>query len=126
MENTPEIGQTNTTPSAPFIFQAPDVVKYCSTNKCANGHEWPPTVQVAQCPGCKAPLLAIKMEQCPVCNEPPTTLNLRSDHLPKNGAITPICRGSDSLAEVGVVHIEYTHATNEQNRHKVREMPGKV
>lgn len=98
----------------------------CSGNTCSAGHIWPPVIAVAKCPGCGAPILVVKMVNCPVCNEPPSKLRLRTDHLPQNGAIMPMCRGSASLGDVGVIEINRVHAKHEQENYTEREMVGKL
>jgi hypothetical protein len=124
-----EAGQAVETPQEAaneFKFENPTVLTACTANTCSNGHEWTPTLQLTQCPGCKGALLAIKMDQCPICNEPCSKLRLRADHLPKGGAITPLCRGSQTLADTHVIELAYQHYIQEQTKHVVREMPGKV
>ena len=126
-----ETAPTNTDPvpvKTELVYEFPPEVKIqlCSSNICTNGHEWLPEIGLAKCPGCTAPLLAIKMVQCPVCNEPVAKFRLRSDHLPKGGVITPICRGSASMAEVTVMEVHRAHYLHEQENHKVREMPVKL
>ena len=100
-------------------------VKLCSSNQCKNGHEWQPVIQLARCPGCGSPLLAVKMLNCPICNEPTESFKLRSDHLPQGGAIMPMCRGSQSLAEVQVIEMKRHAAEYEEQNHKEREMISK-
>ncbi len=97
----------------------------CSANRCYNGHEWIPIIQLARCPGCASPLLAVKMLNCPICNEPVETFRLRSDHLPQGGAIMPMCRGSQSLAEVQVIEMRRHAAEQEEKNHVEREMISK-
>ncbi len=109
-----------------FIWNVTPKVTACTSNVCTNGHEWVPFMQLTTCPGCKSTLLALKMDQCPQCNEPATHLRLRTDHLPKGGAITPICRGSASLGEINTITLNYQHYTQEQTNHVEREMLSKV
>ena len=123
-----EIKLTETTPQTVLEFQFPEKpqIVACSANVCQNGHEWQPEVALAGCPGCSGPLLVVKMVQCPICNEPVAKFRLRTDHLPKGGVITPICKGSASQAEVGVLEIPRQHYVKEEQNHVVREMPAKV
>jgi len=118
--NSPEI-----TPS-PFTYHDPAPQVACSVMACPSGHEWSPTLQITQCPGCKSPILAIKMVNCPQCNEPASALRLRSDHLSRGAAITPTCRGSASQAEIIMLDIKLQHATILQENYKERELPSKV
>ena len=118
--NSPEI-----TPS-PFTYEEQPLAVLCSVMACQSGHTWVPTLQVTQCPGCKSPLLAIKAVNCPQCNEPSTSLRLRSDHLSRGTAITPICRGSASQAEIIQLDIPLQHAALVQANFKEREMPSKI
>ncbi len=97
----------------------------CSANKCKNGHEWQPVIQLARCPGCGSPLLAVKMLNCPICNEPVEAFRLRSDHLPQGGAIMPMCRGSQTLAEVQVIEMKRQAAADEEKNHVERSMISK-
>ena len=98
----------------------------CSANRCSAGHEWQPIIQLARCPGCASPLLAVKMLNCPICNEPVESFRLRSDHLPQGGAIMPMCRGSESLAEVQMIEMRRQAAAKEETTHKEREMCSKI
>lgn len=98
----------------------------CTVNVCLNGHEWTPEIGLTSCPGCSSPMIVLRTVQCPICNEPIAKVRLRSDHLPKGGVITPICKGSESMAEVVKIEMERRHYLKEQENHKVREMPTKV
>lgn len=118
--NSPEI-----TPS-PFTYQETATPVSCSIMVCSGGHEWTPTLQITQCPGCKSPLLAIKMVQCPKCNEPACSMRLRVDHLSRGAAITSICRGSASQAEVISLDIELRHSAILAENYKERVLPTKV
>lgn len=113
--------------SLPVVDFGPDAPAVsCSWNECTDGHRWPPAMQVTGCPGCKAPILAVKMVQCPVCNEPVTKLVFRSDHMPHGGQVTPMCRGAASLNEVLMVAIDRGHAASEAASHTEREMISKA
>lgn len=118
--NSPE-----TTPS-PFEFREAPKVDLCSNMSCANGHIWTTQVQLAGCPGCQSPILAIKMVNCPQCNEPSASMVLRADHLSRGAAITPICRGSASLAEVHKIPLTFGHAARTEANYTVRALPGKL
>lgn len=109
-----------------FIFKETPKVATCSAMICPNGHEWTPVLEVTACPGCKSPLLALKMNQCPQCNEPSKLIKLRLDHLPKGGALTPICQGSASLAECITLELQFNHFHETEKKHKDREMPTKI
>lgn len=78
------------------------------------------------CPGCKEQLLAMMMVNCPVCNEPVAKTEIRSDHMPQGGAITPICRGSASLADITTIVLEHTHAQRIAESYSDRPMVGKL
>lgn len=118
--NSPEITPT------PFTFKETPPVSLCSFLSCASGHNWMPEVQITQCPGCKSPMIAIKMVNCPQCNEPSTSIDVRADHLSRGTAITPICRGSASLAEVLKIKVPLRHAALEQESHVIRQLPEKL
>src|SRR5579859_3487343 len=113
------------TPS-PFVYHETPMVSRCSSLTCSNSHTWALEAQTALCPGCKSPILAIKMVNCPQCNEPSTSLTLRSDHLSRGSAITPICQGSASLAEINKIELKLNHAALEQQNHVVRALPEKI
>lgn len=66
-------------------------------------------------------MLAIKTANCPYCNEPGTELTLRADHLPVKSKITPICKGSATLAE----SFPLRFAQREEANHKEREVISK-
>lgn len=116
------------TPALPTIdFGGPtQTIQPCSYNTCSAGHIWMPQMQITQCPGCRAPMLAVKMLQCPICNEPVVKLVFRSEHLPQGGQITPMCYGAASLNEVQVITVARQHAAQEQSKHEVREMISKI
>lgn len=118
--NPPEINP------APFEFKTTPTVSLCTSLTCSNSHVWAAEVQMTQCPGCKSPILAIKMVNCPQCNEPSTALVVRADHLSRGQAITPICRGSASLAEVHKITIPLAHSAQEQATHIIRQLPEKL
>lgn len=124
MANSPATASQEVSPA--FTFVETPKVSLCTVMACAAGHEWSPTLQLAQCPGCQSPILAIKMVNCPQCNEPSTTLALRADHLSRGSPITNICRGSESLAEVHKIQLNLNHAALEQEKHVEREMPSKI
>lgn len=71
-------------------------------------------------------MLAMKMTNCPQCNEPSTALRLRADHLPKGGAITPICKGGASLADIHEIRVKFDHFTREQEKYTERALPSKI
>lgn len=111
----------------PFDFAETELLpKPCSFQQCSNGHLWPPVLAVTKCPGCGASQLVLKMVNCPYCNEPAQALRLRLDHLPKGGAITPICKGSGSLAEVIAIDIVHDHAASAAAEAPAYEVPSKV
>ena len=122
------INSEENTNNSPQLASFPDTdnIQLCSYNECPNGHRWPPVMQTASCPGCKAPIVLVKMVQCPSCNEPPSKWGFRSDHLPHGGVVTPMCKGSDSLAEVTYIEVERGHSKKTEADYKERELPGKV
>jgi len=118
--NSPEI-----TPS-PFEFKESPKAILCSSLTCPSGHIWPIEAQITHCPGCKSPILAIKMVNCPQCNEPSASLLVRSDHLSRGQAITAICQGAATLADIHKIEIKLNHAEIEQQNHKIRLLPEKL
>lgn len=98
----------------------------CTTMSCASGHVWTPTLELTPCPGCKSPLLAIKMVNCPICNEPSVSMELRADHVGRATPITPICQGSASTAEIIKIALKLSHAADTEQNYKDRQMPTKV
>lgn len=108
-----------------FVFPTVPETHSCSFMTCCAGHKWEPTLQLVPCPGCKSPMLAIKTTNCPYCNEPGTELTLRADHLPVKSKITPICKGSATLAESFPLHIQLRFAQLEEANHKEREVISK-
>lgn len=98
----------------------------CSAQSCSAGHSWPPVIATTKCPGCGAPILVLKMLNCPICNEPSSGLRLRTDHLPQGGTITPVCKGSASMAEIIEVVIEQQHSADEEKNHKERTVISKI
>src|SRR5678815_38914 len=103
---------------APFV--------HCSRHICPNGHDWAPRFVAVSCPGCKQPMLALMMVNCPVCNEPTADTHIRVDHLPHGGAITPLCKGSDTMAESTLVTLHHSHATKVEKEYVERAMVSKV
>ena len=110
----------------PVNFEEAPSFPLCSKNVCSRGHEWLPHISLAKCPGCGAPIVAVKMVQCPICNEPVAKLQLRSEHLPQGGSITALCAGSATLNEVIVMEIERQHSSQEQSSYKDREVISKI
>lgn len=87
------------------------MLKVCSYNVCANGHQWQPAVAIQECPGCHSPVLAVRMEQCPVCNEPTEEFALRTDHFNERGMrIEALCKARPTHAEVSQVVLKRNHA----------------
>ena len=71
-------------------------------------------------------MMAMLMSNCPICNEPTSKSYLRIDHLPQGGSITPICKGSETLAESTMVTLEHTHYAVVEEAYKDREVISKV
>jgi hypothetical protein len=91
----------------PELFPEVAQVRFCSENVCTAGHAWTPVMAVGQCPGCKAPVLAVQMTQCPFCNEPVARIRYRQDHVPRGAGIVPMCKpGALSAGEVTEVAME--------------------
>lgn len=105
--------------------EAPTLV-HCSRHECPNGHEWAPRLVAVNCPGCKEPILALMMVNCPVCNEPTKATHIRVDHLPHGGAIMPLCKGGDTMAECTLVTLHHTHAATTAQEYAERPMVSKV
>lgn len=61
-----------------------------------------------------------------MCNEPVGSVKVRLDHLPTGGVITPLCKGSASLAENLSIEIELGHAQAEQERYSHKEVIHKL
>jgi len=99
---------------------------HCSRHICPNGHEWSAKFVVVACPGCNEHMAALLMVNCPICNEPTAKTFLRVDYLPQGGAITPICKGSDTLAETTMVALEHSHHTAVEKAYIERPMVSKV
>lgn len=78
--------------------QAP--TDFCSWMICSHGHKWWPELAIGGCPGCKAPLLAIKMALCPFCNEPPEEIELRVDLTTQTIGIPAACQGQEGKGEI--------------------------
>lgn len=107
----------------------PEIVKIdpCTYNECTNGHKWPMQLAIAQCPGCQAPILGVRMVNCPVCNEPVSKVKVRTDHMAGGMGIAAVCRGQKGLAEVNFVemirnaHVECMNKWNEESGRMVIE-----
>lgn len=100
-------------------FEETRLEGWCSENVCSRGHKWVPTVGIAKCGGCGAPVLARMMENCPWCFEPVERFKLRTDHLARGGVVTAMCKGQVGMAEVGVIEMECGHAREvEENGEK--------
>lgn len=81
----------------------------CSEHVCLQKHVWMPTVKLAQCGGCRGPVVAIKMENCPICNEPAVYTRLRIDHIGYKQPLHAICRGVATNAEVVMAEMKRSH-----------------
>jgi len=97
-------------------FQEIVRVEPCSYNSCKNGHRWPPQFQLAQCPGCGAPFVAVRMVNCPVCNEPTKSRKFRLDHTGQSFGIAALCRGQAGMAESSFIEMESTAAAEVETR----------
>lgn len=115
-----------TLPPATVPFPLADLLLPCTLASCHAAHTWQPTLAIAKCPGCQGPILALQMRQCPVCNEPVSKLTLRMDHLPTGGVITPMCRGSASLAENLQIEVTFGHAEAEAAAYIPKEVVSKL
>ena len=122
----PEAVATEVPTSTPVDFGTPPPTEPCSWNECSRGHKFPPIIQMAQCPGCKGSIVAVKMTNCPICNEPVTRLALRMEHLPQPGQITAMCQGAGTLNEVIQLKVERNHAKVTESTHVEREMISKI
>lgn len=98
----------------PSLFPEVTILRLCSANVCANGHEFIPTVTLAKCGygtpqgwnGCGAPILMVKQTSCPVCNEPVVKMRFRTDHTPPTQFASPLCiPGSITHAEVMEINL---------------------
>jgi hypothetical protein len=98
-----------------FFDRPPSQLVLCSSNKCRNGHTWPPSLTLAKCPGCQAPVLARRMENCPICNEPIHIFQMRTDNISKQMGLLPMCKGAESKGEIGTITIECQHAADYEN-----------
>lgn len=134
IEGPPQPASATILPSGPGpVFGPPPPTQVCSLNECVNGHKWPPSFALAKCPGCQAPVLAVRMEQCPVCNEPVRKLSMRVDHSlmiePAAGRAAPTapaCQGIAGLNEVTLVEMERQHAAETEASHVQRVIPCKL
>lgn len=79
---------------------------FCSWASCSNGHQWMPELAISKCPGCKSPIVAIKMVNCPICNEPAAQHGLRAEHVTTGGWIGKACQGQPSLGETSYMAID--------------------
>lgn len=110
-----DIAKNGSTPensfNAALTAQFGEVVKIepCTKNECANGHKWPAQMALANCPGCGAQLLMVRMINCPVCNEAVTKFTLRSDHTSQGFGIAAICRGQSGPAETNYIEMKRNH-----------------
>lgn len=110
-------------------WPAPPPLDACSWNECTKGHKFPPLIQVARCPGCGQPVVAVKMVNCPVCNEPVAKLAVRFEHAagqPNGHPLTAQCQGQPTLNEVQQIMLYRAHAEEEEARYKDREMVSKA
>lgn len=80
----------------------------CAAFTCPSGHIWPLTLQVAGCPGCQGPTLAIEAQLCPVCNEPFANAQVRLDITTTLIGIPAICQGQAGRALTAIVNIPYS------------------
>lgn len=128
MENNliPELPPNSPQLPSEFVFRDTAPPEACTLLTCPNGHKWVPTLESTYCPGCRASILVLKMVNCPQCNEPSGTLRVRMDHLPKGGSITPLCRGSATMAETIGIEVKLNHAAQEAANHVHREVPSKI
>ena len=95
------------------IFPETVLIEPCSENTCSSGHKWAPQLVVTQCPGCKVPMMAIRMINCPICNEPQKQVKFRVDHVVGQQNIVPACRTKDvGTASVAFVTLDIKHAEN--------------
>jgi len=92
-----------------IVFKEQVPIVPCSWNECTEGHRWPPTVAVVDCPGCKGPVVAFMLTNCPFCNEPVKTTSLRSDHVPRGGGCAPRCQGIKGPGDTMDLFLERNH-----------------
>jgi hypothetical protein len=95
------------------VVQFPPIaepVELCSYNICAKSHKWCPTLGLAQCGGCKGPVVAVKMENCPICNEPPEEIHIRTDHIANGLPVVKFCLKEPSPGEVQEIVLKREHA----------------
>lgn len=89
-------------------FFSDEALPSCSTNSCANGHEWAVQVGVAKCRGCESPVLTIRMQNCPYCNEPATATTMRTDWLALGmPAGAGVCKGEKTHGDSGLIRIDH-------------------
>lgn len=93
--------------NAGAVAQFPETVKIepCTKNECPNGHRWPAQLALANCPGCGAQILMVRMTNCPVCNEPTSKFALRTDHTNQGFGIAALCRGQQGVAESNLIEM---------------------
>lgn len=80
----------------------------CASFICGSGHIWPLTLQVAGCPGCQGPTLAIEAQLCPICNEPFSEAEVRIDITTSLIGIPATCRSQAGRALTAIVKIPYS------------------
>lgn len=105
-----EHAATNEPLDKPVDFPESRNTVLCSTLRCSKGHLWLPKLAIGTCPGCKAPVLAVKMESCPFCNEPSIQASIRCDHFSRNEYVQPLCQGANTTAEITMLDFPLEHA----------------
>jgi hypothetical protein len=102
-------GTPKATQGSPTVaFPVEKVVQPCSWNECSQGHRWAPVLALAQCTGCRVPIIAVQKVNCPVCNEPVVRTSLRSDFVPRGSGVSKRCEGAKPGGESVDVLLERT------------------
>ena len=93
----------------------------CSYFSCANGHGWPPEIGMATCPGCKAPLVAIRFRNCPVCNEPAGRWTVRVDRTSQAMGVPAVCKGQQGTGETHMIDFSVVQEKNPEGQKDTNE-----
>lgn len=91
------------------LFPEAKLIEPCSENECEQGHKWAPQMVIALCPGCKRPIVAVRMQNCPVCNEPVKRIKYRQDHVGAGGGIVASCLGHQGSGEQVRIELNRHH-----------------
>lgn len=100
--------------------KAPGVATPCSYFSCANGHGWPPEIGMAGCPGCKAPVVAIRFRNCPVCNEPAGRWTVRVDRTSPAMGVPAVCKGQQGTGETHFIEFSVVQEKDPESQQETK------